>query len=397
MSETQSKETLGALSLDVEAVRNEIVPAGAEVTPGTAPVEIDPELEETASAYASAILEMDLADEDKRSKMVGAVETMGTDTQRRCASKSRMLEQPIRTLASKSEDGGEVAKALVGLRDEVEALDPGKVDFEAGWLSRMVGRLPGVGTPLKRYFTKFESAQTVIDSIDRALVEGQAQLRRDNITLEEDQKEMRSLTGTLRQQVEVGQALDAKLTAGVARESDEDKRGFIESEIVFPLRQRIMDLQQQMAVNQQGVLAIEIVRRNNLELIRGVERARNVTMSALQVAVTVALALENQKIVLDKVTALNTTTSSIIASTARQLKEQGAEIHTQAASANLDIDALKSAFSDINEAIDSIGRYRREALPAMERTIGELAELGRAGEASVRTMEARASGRAQPQ
>ena len=390
MQETQEKTpALPGLSLDVEAVRHEVVPVEAEVAPGMAPLEIEPELDETAAAYASAILEIDLGDADARAKMTAAVESMGADTQRRCAGKSRMLEQPIRALAAKSEDGGSVAKALVGLREEVESLDPGKVDFEAGWFTRAIGRIPGVGTPLKRYFTKFESAQTVIESIDRSLVEGAAQLKRDNITLEEDQKEMRALSDTLKQQIAVGQALDAKLARGAEREPEEDKRAFIESEIVFPLRQRIMDLQQQMAVNQQGVLAIEIVRRNNLELIRGVARARNVTMSALQVAVTVALALENQKIVLDKVTALNTTTSGLIASTASQLKTQGAQIHAQAASATLDIDALKSAFNDINEAIDSIGRFRRDALPAMERTIGELAELGRQGEASVRSMDER--------
>ena len=71
----------------------------------------------------------------------------------------------------------------------------------------------------------------------------------------------------------------------------------------FALRQRRSDLQQQLSVNRQDVLTMEIIIRNNKGLIRGVNRALNVTVGALQVAVTVAMALENQKIVLNKVTA----------------------------------------------------------------------------------------------
>ena len=70
---------------------------------------------------------------------------------------------------------------------------------------------------------------------------------------------------------------------------DDPRREFVEEDILFALRQRTLDLQQQLAVNQQGVLAIEIIIRNNRELIRGVDRALDVTISALQVAVTVAL------------------------------------------------------------------------------------------------------------
>ena len=78
------------------------------------------------------------------------------------------------------------------------------------------------------------------------------------------------------------------------------------------------------AVNQQGYLSMEIVRRNNKELIRAVERAQNVTVSALRTAVTVASALYNQKIVLEKVQAVNKTTNDLIKSTSEMLKTQGA-------------------------------------------------------------------------
>jgi uncharacterized protein YaaN involved in tellurite resistance len=229
----------------------------------------------------------------------------------------------------------------------------------------------------------------VIDAIIRSLEMGRDQLKRDNITLGEDQRAMRELTEKLTRQIGLGQLLDQKLAHRAERElaGDETKRAFVREELIFPLRQRIMDLQQQLAVNQQGILSIEIIIRNNKELIRGVNRALDVTVGALQVAVTVALALANQKIVLDKISALNQTTSDLIAGTARQLRTQGTAIHTQASSAGLDMESLKSAFADINAAMTEIATFRREALPQMAQSILEFDELVEKGEQAISEME----------
>ena len=140
-------------------------------------------------------------------------------------------------------------------------------------------------------------------------------------------------------------------------------------------------------VNQQGILAMEIIIRNNKELCRGVDRCLNVTINALQVAVTVALALANQKIVLSKIQMVNETTDNLISGTAKMLKEQGATIHKQAAGTMLSMENLKQAFTDINAALEDIARYRQEALPQMAKQILELNELSAKQEAAIEQME----------
>jgi uncharacterized protein YaaN involved in tellurite resistance len=91
--------------------------------------------------------------------------------------------------------------------------------------------------------------------------------------------------------------------------------------------------------------------------------------------------------VLDKVEAINRTTSDLIAGTAERLKTQGTQIHEQAASAMLDMESLKSAFADINIALDEMSRYRREALPRMANTILELDQLTADGEEAIERLE----------
>ena len=251
-----------------------------------------------------------------------------------------------------------MGNALLQLRLEVEEIDPSKFDFEPGWLTRSIGFIPGIGKPVKRYFAKFESAQTTIDSVVRSLELGRGQLERDNETLSHDQLEMRAVTQELEKTVRLAQLIDQKLEvhmqAGLG--ADPERKRFIAEELLFPLRQRLIDMQQQLVVNQQGVLASEIVIRNNKELVRGVNRALNVPVTALHVGATVAIALAHQKDQLEKIETVNKTTADLIAGTAKRLKTQGAEIHKQAASSMLPMESLKSTFLDVRAALDE-GTY----------------------------------------
>jgi uncharacterized protein YaaN involved in tellurite resistance len=332
-------------------------------------------IEQSADQFVEKLLAFDANQVAEKESGRSSVESMGADTQRDAIRMSEMLSEPIRTISKRGSNDGEVGNALIQLKMKVEELDPAKFDFEAGWFSRALGKLPGVGDPLKRYFTKYESAQTVIKAIVLSLDKGRDELLRDNQTMLDDQKEMWAATTKLQKAITLAQMIDQKLAAKAVSVSNPDQKRFIEEELLFSLRQRTIDLQQQLAVNQQGVVAMELIMRNNKELVRGVNRATSVTLSALQVGVTVAIALEKQKDVLAKVNAVSSTTSDLIASTAARLKTQGAEIQKQASSGMLNMDSLKSAFTDLNSALDDISKFRTNALPQMAQTVIDLDKL----------------------
>ena len=131
-----------------------------------------------------------------------------------------------------------MAAALIELKIKVEELDPVRFDFEPGWFTRLLGYVPGVGTPLKRYFSKYESAQTVIAATVRSLELGREQLKRDNITLTNDQQHMRT-TGQALIRTQVGPAgrseVQAKLVGEISQ--DDARHRFISDELLFPVRQ----------------------------------------------------------------------------------------------------------------------------------------------------------------
>ena len=379
-----STQTTGQIYADKEQLRSELKlqdPMQMTVEQAAG----DPAIQEQAEDIVARILKTDLEDAGAAASVRSGVETMGSALQKEAARRSAMLKQPLTKLMADSEEGGQVASSLIDLKVQVEELDPAQINLDAGFLTRMLGYLPGIGTPIKRYFSRFENASTAIDAIINSLEAGREQLKRDNVTLADDQEAMRSLTKKLEKTVQLGQLVDKRLQDVLDTEiSQEDGRyKFIAEELLFPLRQRIQDLQQQLLVNQQGYLTTEMIIRNNKELIRGVNRALNTTVSALQVGVTLALALANQKIVLEKVQAINETTEDLIAGTAKRLRTQGAEIQKQASGTQLDISVLKQAFADIAIALDDISSFRQKALPVMADNILELDKLAADAEVGI--------------
>ncbi|QEH67972.1 toxic anion resistance protein [Cellulosilyticum sp. WCF-2] len=342
-------------------------------------------LKNIANQNVANLVKIDMTSLEERSTVLKGIEEFGLETIRKSSEKNSLLQVPIKDLSKLGGEGSEVAEGLVALQHEMKNLDPSLIDFsKTGFLGKFFN-------PIRTYFEKYQKADSVINDIVASLERGKNTLKNDNTTLEIEEVALRDLTKKLAKEIEMGSFMDEAISQEVdkarAANEDADKIRFISEEVLFPLRQRIMDMQQMIIVNQQGIMAIEVIRRNNKELIRGVERAKNVTISALRIATMVASALYNQKIVLKKIEMLNETTNQLISGTANMLKQQGADIHKQSMEANVSVETLKSAFSDTMAALEAISTYKQEALPKMKETIAEFRELAEKGEKEIQKLE----------
>ena len=354
-----------------------------------------PEADKTAIVAQSdnaidKIMAVDITDIANRKQVTDIINSFGIEDLKKSKSKNSILQNKLVTFdkAGQMTGLGEVSTVTQGLEDltiKMKDLDPSGIDF------LKTGPLSKVFNPVRRYFEKYKSADQEISAIVTSLDKGKKSLTQDNTTLEFEEVEMRKTTLQMLKNVEMGQQLDAGLEAAIAKARaegvDPDKIKFVEEEVLFPLRQRIEDFQQVALVSEQGVIAMEIIRRNNKELIRSVERAQNVTVTALRTAVTVAGALYNQKIVLEKVNSLNETTNKMLETTATMLHTQGVEIQKQATETAITAETLKNVFAETLQALDDISAYRQEALPQMKETIATFQELATTGEAQIQKME----------
>ena len=338
-----------------------------------------------AEDNSNEIMTLDLDNIEEKHKLVKTIDEFAMETMQNSSRKNSLLQTTIGNLSREGEDGSTVSNSLADLQREIKDLDPSIINFSTN------GILQKVLNPIRRYFQKFERADGVIKDILESLEKGKSTLKNDNITLDLEEEALRELTIKLNNELALGMAMDERISYKIEQAKsegiEEEKLKFVTEEILYPLRQRVMDMQQMIVVNHQGIIAMEVIKRNNRELIRGVDRARTVTVTALRTAVMVASALYNQKIVLKKINILNETTSNLISSTGRMLKEQGAEVQKQATSSTVDPEALKQAFQDTISALEDISTFKREALPKMHETIAQFRELAETGEKEIKRLE----------
>ncbi|PTW45778.1 uncharacterized protein YaaN involved in tellurite resistance [Sphingomonas faeni] len=337
---------------------------------GLVPVDagVKSQLEERVSSFVTDLVAQDV-NSPEFGKRVDAITAMGAKEIRDAAGQSnRFLDRPVK--AMDQETG--VGKDLAELRRVVEDLDPGK----KGNLTapqKLFGIIP-FGGKMRNYFDGYKSSQTHIAQILKSLGSGKDELLMDNAAIDTERANLWAAMGRLEQMIHLSKTMDAKLE-DVANDLDHThpaKAKAIRETALFYTRQRTQDLLTQMAVTVQGYLALDLVKKNNVELVKGVDRASTTTVSALRTAVTVAQALTNQKLVLEQITALNTTTANIIDSTGKLLKSQTAQIHEQAASATIPLETLQRAFQNIYDTMDAIDVFKLKALDSMKVTVGAL-------------------------
>jgi uncharacterized protein YaaN involved in tellurite resistance len=324
------------------------------------------QVDERVAQFVDALTKADIHTEGFDAQMA-AIHNLGTREIREAANVSnRLLERPIRGL---SEDT-EVSQALLALRRTVEELDPARQEVTD---RKFLGIIP-MGKGVTDYFRKYQSSQDHIDAVLNSLHSGADELRKDVAAIEQEKANLWDIMGRLQQVIHACRQIDTALETRLAEldAEDPDRARVIREEVLFYVRQKEQDLLTQLAVSVQGYMALDVIRTNDLELIKGVERATTTTISALRTAVIVAQALDNQKLVLDQITALNTTTGDIIAGTSERLKLQSAQIHEQAAAATVNMEQLQTAFNNVFQTLDMIGDFKIQALDSMGQTINLL-------------------------
>ena len=337
---------------------------------GLVPVSDDAKtkLDQRVDAFVADLLASD-ANSPEFGKKVDQITNLGRKEIMTAAGMSnRFLDRPVRAMDKDSGVGANLAE----LRRTVEQLDPGK----QGKLSKgrkILGFIP-FGNSLKRYFNSYESAQGHIQAVLGHLASGKDELLMDNAAIDVERQKLWEAMGSLEQMIHISRALDTKLEEKAADldATDPAKAKAIRETALFYVRQRTQDLLTQMAVTVQGYLALDLVKKNNVELVKGVDRASTTTVAALRTAVTVAQAMANQRLVLQQVTALNETTAGLIDSTGTLLRDQTGKIHEMAASSTIPLETLQRAFQNIYETMDNIDTFKVKALENMKQTVTTL-------------------------
>jgi len=360
-------KTATKLKLDPPDVLQPIAPAEAT---GLVPLKSDEvsELDKKVAQFVDELAALD-SNSPEFGKKVDQLTAMGRKEIAEAAGASnRFLDRPVKAIDADTGIGAD----LTELRRTVEALDP-KENSKAFTTRKLLGIIP-FGKRINNYFDKYRSAQSHISAVLARLAGGKDELLMDNAAIDTERAQLWKTMHKLEQMIHISRSLDRQLEdkANELDATDPAKAKAIRESALFYTRQRTTDLLTQMAVTVQGYLALDLVKKNNVELVKGVDRASTTTVSALRTAVTVAQAMTNQKLVLEQIGALNTTTAGMIDTTGELLRTQTGAIHEQAASSTIPLETLQRAFQNIYETMDQIDRFKLQALDNMKQTVDTL-------------------------
>ncbi|MCT2592810.1 toxic anion resistance protein [Streptomyces sp. N2-109] len=352
-----------------------VAPVPKEKAAGLVPVpeSVREEMERRAAEYVDGLAALDARSPEFATR-IGEIAALGSGEMRSAAQQSnRMLDRTVRSLGEG--EGGDsqtrVSSSLVELRRTVEDLDPREGSRRGA--RRLLSKLPG-GNRLRDHVARYASAQGTLNKIVGSLRGGQDELRRDNAALHTERIRLWETMGKLQEHVILAEALDTATGQRITdvEATDPVQADALRADVLFPVRQKHQDLMTQLAVCAQGYLAMDVVRRNNEELVKGVDRAATTTVSALRISVMLASALENQRKVTEQVNALRGTTEDLIRGNAQMLETQSGEIQRIAADPAVGVETLRTAFQQIYRTLDAIDVYKVQATESMATTIEAL-------------------------
>jgi uncharacterized protein YaaN involved in tellurite resistance len=271
----------------------------------------------------------------------------------------------------------EIALSLAELRKTVRELDPTKLPITG----RKILKLIPVTNEAKKLWQRYQAANEPVNALVVHLRMRQDLLHRDNSAIKGERERLWQNMNKLSESAAFAAAVDEAIErqASVLDIADPAVANALRSDVLHPIRQRHQDILTQLAVCAQGYLALDLLRRNNDELIRGVERAVSTTVSALRIALIISGALAHQRDVQDEIDALGSTTEGLIRANASLLALQSEDIRRASSDPAIGVETIRASFAQIFQAMDAIDEFKTSAVHNMALTVDALStELHRA-------------------
>jgi uncharacterized protein YaaN involved in tellurite resistance len=335
-----------------------------------------PIVDEKTIAQAKTLTQEMINANDQYKDTYKMITSIGQDEVSELKNLSAVLDTPIKNMMDGDENtpSSQISKSLVEVKTKADELTPSSSDLNPGWFSRIIYSLTG-SSAVAKYATRFQSTSEVIQSISHSLKENALKLEEDNVIFKEDQKNYRIAADQLQDKIEVLMQMDIHTEALIEKESDDARKRFLQEELLFNLRNHIQDLQQVYAASQQAIISIDVLVKNNRELIRNVRRTDQVALTVFAIGATLAIGLDQQAKTLKLTQDVNEMTANAMINNSKLLKEQGAEIQKQAAQGAIPVEAINEATQNLIAAVEDVENFKINALPQMKESIANLNKL----------------------
>ena len=261
-----------------------------------------------------------------------------------------------------------LSRSVIALNEELEQINPHRFDFDKKGVLAFV---PFVAKPINRYLKKFQSAKEAIKETLSHIEDGEKILREDNALLQEEKQYYKQKAVSLQRKAVVFEKIAKSIEQNISK-LDAKEREFYENNVLLNLNKKIRSIYEILAVTQQGFLSSDLIINTNWELIDNIS---NVKKRAVEIGIAMAITLQNQKNALETAEKTKKFANDMILANAQRLNTQASEIYKMSGDATLDIETLKQAFSQIEEAMGKINAFKAKAVEKIKTEVTALKEV----------------------
>jgi uncharacterized protein YaaN involved in tellurite resistance len=256
-------------------------------------------------------------------------------------------------------------RAITSMRGLLDDLNPGK-DGDLLAPQKILGLIP-FGNKLQAYFRKFQSAGNQLQTVMTQIYAARDDMQRDAAEVEQVKAKLWDSMQKLKSAIRFAEQLDTAVANRVEalKSTDPLRAKALEQEVLFYARQNLQDMQTQLAVNVNGYLSMDILKKTAREMVNGCNRVATTGMSALATAQTVARATGNQIQVMEMLTGVNTTIGDLVTETSRQLGQHVEKTGEFAANPLIGIERIQEMFDNTFKAMDAMDNFRAQAIEVM--------------------------------
>ena len=358
----QTVQDTQAMALQPPEVITPVAPVRAKEMVSL-PAETVAKIDEQVNAFLEGLLTSDVQSDDFRARLDSAFH-LGKQEVSNASSliTGRFMERNFIGVEESS-----AFKSIQDMRRLLDDLNPGK---QGDLLSanRILGIIP-FGNRLQAYFRKFQSAGSQLQTIMTQIHASADDMQRDAAEIEMTKSKLWDAMMKLKSAIYFAEQLDRKIAAHVeqVKATDPHRARALEQDVLFYARQNLQDMQTQMAVNVNGYLSLDVLKKTAREMVNGCNRVSTTGMSALATAQTVARATGNQIQVMEMLNGVSSVIGDLVVETSRQLGAHVENTGEFASNPLLGVQKMQEMFDSTFKAMDAMDNFRSKAIDAMDK------------------------------
>lgn len=340
-----------------------LTPVVEQKAPDMVPLTTEREgkIDAQVAAYVETLLTQDVQSDDFRAKLDSAFQ-LGREE---ISSAASLMTGRFMAQNSVGIESSPAFKAMNEMRSLLDDLNPGK-QGDLMSKNKLLGFIP-YGNKLQSYFRKFEASGGQMQTIMTQIHAARDDMQRDAAEYDVTKSKFWDAMQKLKSAIYFAESLDKLVATRLEplKASDPARARALEQEVLFYARQNLQDMQIQMAVNVNGYLSLDVLKKTAREAINGCNRVATTGMSALATAQTVARATGNQIRLTEALTGVNNVIGDLVVETSRQLGNHVEKTAEFASNPLIGIQKMQEALDGTFKALDAMDTFRSTAIDAM--------------------------------